>query len=108
MCFSERKCDFLSKTAKGSNFALQCDRKSKKSQNFPVFGALKKIDGFFSRKSYFFRKNINFIKNAKRSQFAVECDWSSKISQKVQNLGFCRKQNRCVIIKKYSFQNRCN
>ena len=58
MCFSERKCDFLSKTAKGSNFALQCDRKSKKSQNFPVFGALKKIDGFFRENLIFFEKTL--------------------------------------------------
>ena len=90
MCFSERKFDFFSTTAKGSNFALQCDWKSKKNLNFPVIGALKRNRRIFFRENpKFFRKNLNFLKNAKDSKFAVECDWISKISQRVQNMGFC-------------------
>ena len=87
MRFLERNCDFLSKTAKGSNFTLQCDWKSKKSQNFLVFGALKKNSWiFFEKKLFFFRKNIDFLTNAKGRKIAVECDWKSKTSQNVQNL----------------------
>ena len=94
---------FFSKIAKGSIFALQCDWKSKKSQIFLVFGALKRIEGLFRENLNFFRKNNNFLKIAKGSQFAVECDWFSKISQRNQNLGFCWKQIRCVIRKKTFF-----
>ena len=53
------------------------------------------------------RKCVFFWKIAQGSKFAVECDWISKISQRVQNLGCCWKQIKCVIGKKYSFQNRC-
>ena len=56
MCYSDRKCDFFSKPAKGSNFALQCDWKSKKSQNFPVFGA------FIKNRWIFFRENLIFVR----------------------------------------------
>ena len=109
MRFYERNCDFLSKTAKSSNFTLQCDWKSKKSQNFLVFGAFKKNRWIFFRENpNFFRKNLSFSRNAKDNEFAVQCDWISKISQRVQNLRFCWKQIRCVIRRNFSFQNRCN
>ena len=85
----ERTCVFFQKLLKVAIFALQCDWKSEKSQNFSVFGALKKNRWTFFREKFFFEKNIIFSKNAKGSQFAVECDWISKISQRVQNIGFC-------------------
>ena len=81
---------FFQKPLKVAIFALQCDWKSKKSQNFSVFGALKKNRWiFFQENPKFFRKNPNFWENAKDSSFAVECDWISKISQRVRNIGFC-------------------
>ena len=61
MRFLERNCDFLSKTAKSSNFTLQCDWKSKKSQNFLVFGAFKKNRWiFFEKILIFFEKTLVF------------------------------------------------
>ena len=94
MCYSERKCDFFSKPAKGSNFALQCDWKSKKSQNFPVFGAFIKNRWIFFRENLIFvRKNINILRHAKGSRLTLECEWIIKFLNTFKNwLSFHRKK----------------
>ena len=94
MCYSERKCDFFSKPAKGSIFALQCDWKSKKSQNFPVFGAFKKNRWIFFRENLIFvRKNINILKNDKGSRLTLECESIIKFLKTFKNwLSFHRKK----------------
>ena len=87
--FFEKKPEFL-KTAKVSQFDVECDWNSEISQNFQNLGFLQKKIGFP-------KKTLKFSKMAKGFNLAVQCNWTSKISQNVQNFGckkihgFCKK-----------------
>ena len=73
----------LRKCAEISNFAVECDRNSKISQNVPKSIFIEKLDDVFQKKHEHF--NI-----AKDSKFAVECDFSAIITIS-QNVHFFPK-----------------
>ena len=74
------KLEFL-KTAKFSQFEVQCERNSEISQNVQKLGFLQKKVGFPI-------KTLKFSKIADGNKFAVQCEGISKLSQNNQNL-FC-------------------
>ena len=89
----------LRKCAEISNFAVECDRNSKISQNVPKSIFIEKLDDVFQKKHEHF--NI-----AKDSKFAVECDRNNKSSRNVQNLIFIKKVDEFFQKKTWSFENR--
>ena len=88
MVFSKKKPEF-SKTAKLSQFDVECERNSEISQNF------QKLD-FLQEKIVFPKKTPIFLKMARGIKFAVESNWRSKISQNVQTFG-CYKTITSVL-----------
>ena len=83
MVFSKLKPEFL-KTAKLSQFDVECERNSEISQIF------QKLE-FLQEKMGFPKNTLNSLKMARGIKFVVESNWKSKISQNVQILILLKK-----------------
>ena len=79
MVFSKKKPEFL-KTAKFSQFDVECERNSEISQNFQKLA-------FLPEKMGCPKKTFKFLKMARGIKFAVESNWKSTIFQNVQIFG---------------------